>query len=765
MFISVTHVIAAKGGQGKGRGQGRKPEDRGKSRVIIDNIVGLRRTIPVAWKFPEIPKVSGDGVTFEKGDAIYRNFDMSGITQWIDIILFAKPIEKMILKKTIERFRKMGHAGLYNYWEPDELNKPEIRASHKTIESLAEGPSHNDFQTFLDTKDFWGVRTSDQLDAKDRRDIIDAAKDQVDPEIDYDFFEGYRSPGVSFRCDGLVEWCYETVGIDIVPDPDWWCVKKGRNLLAPNIQFRNLQEQNKAKFSTLTFGKEDEQGQKIYGPIEIDGEEIEPEEDGKYNVHGEEVEVKIYANDIDDDSDGSGIARLELWVGEQDDTPDEMPGLRLLRDNTDYPADNDYAYTWDTTEKDDHGEPLFPNGDYTLKAIAFDQAGNTKETYINVKIEELPYYFHVQLSPEYVETGSPVSQTETFTITVQCYNYGTSVNPPPEGMVNKLSGTESYVKNDDDEWRKEKINPDCTVPEEWEKSDYAGEVSFGIANIINSAYELYAGGEKLETLELADGAGTISGAVIKAEDGDIGDNHLFLIISASDGAGDGNGALMVNPIVIGGYVTDYKQKRMSKYSGHPDDWSEGWFNDEWSRALNGWYQGDYWCSGWAEASWGTGGYPTAFRFWGGINYGYGVMLELIWAAKYNMVYNLSEGAIGYASNEIEKAWMMVDVMEFLISGAKEYAGSVENITTGEVGTLKTIDDSHRYIVWQSIPVSDFGSSFRKYELEPSINTEGVIGAGQLKPAYGTYEGNHSITRKGIELSGTPQILFIPKTEE
>lgn len=81
MFVSVTPVIAARGGQGKGRGRGGKPEDRGKPQVIIDNIVGLRRTIPVAWKFPEIPKVSGEGATFEKGDAIYRNFDMSRINR------------------------------------------------------------------------------------------------------------------------------------------------------------------------------------------------------------------------------------------------------------------------------------------------------------------------------------------------------------------------------------------------------------------------------------------------------------------------------------------------------------------------------------------------------------------------------------------------------------------------------------------------------------------------------------------------------------
>ncbi|MDO9465204.1 MAG: hypothetical protein Q7J67_07910 [bacterium] len=203
------------------------------------------------------------------------------------------------------------------------------------------------------------------------------------------------------------------------------------------------------------------------------------------------------------------------------------------------------------------------------------------------EMEEIPpYYFHVQLSPEYVETGSPVLQTETFTIKVQCYNYGTSETKPEvegERYVDKKEGTESWwhyvnVGESIDEWRKEKINPNCIAPEEWEKNDYTGEVSFGINT---SGYELYVGGEKLETLELVDGTGSISGVVIKAEDGNIGDNHLFLIISASDGTGNGNNALMVNPIVISPSLIESRYRTHDiYYDGTPESitWGQagGW---------------------------------------------------------------------------------------------------------------------------------------------------------------------------------------------
>ncbi|MFH1905216.1 MAG: hypothetical protein ABIK53_06830 [bacterium] len=483
---------------------------------------------------------------FEKGDAIYSDLGENHILGWV------------------------GHAGLYMWWDKAEKNgivNPKEAKNHVVYQSNQEsiltflgfsvspGVEQITFHDFREDGDFWGVKTI-KLSSLRRQQIVNIAKSKRGYK--YNFFKGYKGPD-TFRCDGLVEYCYEQAGKDIVPGDTWSPVVAalpGRILLTPKKQMDYLAdparfEQYTPQFDLIKFGE-------LEDVICIDGEPVEPDYDGYYHIN-KNCAIKAY---VSDGEYGSGIARFELWLGEPDDTPekqgeDDNTGIRLDKNNDKHELCSWNNFDWDISD--------IKSGDYKVYAKVFDQAGNTKETYINVKIEEPPYYFHVQLSPEYVVTdGSEESQTQAFTITVQCYNYGTSeTKPQVEGKryVDKKEGTESwwhYINKAQniDEWRKEKINPDCIAPEEWGKSDYAGEVSFGIANIINNAYELYAGGEKLETLELVDGAGSISGVVIKAEDGNIGDNHLFLIISASDGAGSGNNALMVNPILVDVNVYD-----------------------------------------------------------------------------------------------------------------------------------------------------------------------------------------------------------------
>ena len=410
------------------------------------------------------------------------------------------------------------------------------------------------------------------------------------------------------------------------------------------------------------------------------------------------------------------------------------------------------------------------SGIYDVKVFIENPAGLKSDVKaVKVKIKEPLCYFHVKLSPEYVETGSPVSQTQAFTIKIQCYNYGTSETRPEvegERYVDKKEGTESwwhYVNEEQeiDEWKKEKINPDCIAPEEWGKSDYAGEVSFGINT---SGYELCAGGEKLETLKLVDGTGSISGVVIKANDGNIGDNHLFLIISASDGAGSGNGALIINPVVVNGGIRNSKWKR--SFLPTSGGWNLEIFNEGWHDCLYGYWYGSQWTNGWVDLTWGPSPDPHKddLAFYGQIYRAYGSIWLSIQSYKYDVVYNLSEEALGYAPNEIEKAWMKADVIIWNVHKEK-YPGSAKNKTTGEVGVLKAIDDTHRYVIWQSVPVSDFGSS-KLYEFEPSLNTEGDEGASQLKPEYDTWgEWGSPSSISGIQLTSAPQILFIPKTEE
>ncbi len=420
-----------------------------------------------------------------------------------------------------------------------------------------------------------------------------------------------------------------------------------------------------------------------------------------------------------------------------------------------------------TIEMPDYAKKEFKQGDFSKIEFTLAYKGKLgEESSVTIgkvfdEMEEIPpYYFHVQLSPSYVETGSPVSQTETFTIKVQCYNYGTSVNPPPEGTVNKLSGTESYVKNDDGEWEKEKINPDCQAPEAgWAKSNYNGEVSLEIVD--TSGYELYFSGENLETLELADGASSISGVVIKAEDGNIGDNHLFLIISASDGAGNGNGALMVNPVIVTAHGIAGRYQKRAFHDTHitdPDDWNVGAYNEAWHRLVYGYWKSGTWHPGWIDASWTTHVYHAKSFFWSKIgDYSHGHVYVQIWAQKCQAAINLS----GYAPDEIEHAWMRAAVT-IDDDRINHLIGSIKNKTTGEVGVVQVIDDTHKYLIWENIPFSDFGSEVT-YAFEPSINTEGVGGAMQLKPEYDPIFKPNSIS--GVKMTGSPQILFIPKTPE
>ncbi len=236
----------------------------------------------------------------------------------------------------------------------------------------------NNFKKFYEADVFWGIRAR-KLDYKDRRKLVEIAEAQTKLRPRYALRGGYKKPGISFRCDGFVEWCYEQVGVDIVPN-DWWRPRRGRTGLTPALQFASLAVRT-GKFQKLHFGTKEKPDEPIY----INDKPV-PLKDGKYIVYGDKVKIKIYASDLDKDKDGSGITRFELWIGEPDDTPDKMPGLRSLKDDTDYSADNNYTHIWDTTEKDNQGKPLFPGGDYILKAKAYDQAGNYKLTSIPVAI-------------------------------------------------------------------------------------------------------------------------------------------------------------------------------------------------------------------------------------------------------------------------------------------------------------------------------------------------------------------------------------------
>ncbi len=78
---------------------------------------------------------------------------------------------------------------------------------------------------FLDGNDFMGARTKDNPSGAIRASIIDDALDQVNAHYWNYTALGWKTPNSSpqsgdgyFRCDGLVEYCYENAGLDICND-------------------------------------------------------------------------------------------------------------------------------------------------------------------------------------------------------------------------------------------------------------------------------------------------------------------------------------------------------------------------------------------------------------------------------------------------------------------------------------------------------------------------------------------------------------------
>jgi hypothetical protein len=278
-------------------------------------------------------------VFFEKGDAIYR--------------LGSFPVGSWIA----------GHTGVYNRYDDYYLD-PSSFAAHTVIESLPRTPAVDirRFDSFYySTTAFWGVRTLRELDYKSRRKIVQTANDQIGATFGYT--KGYKHPGdglkkggvVSFRCDGLVEYCYEKAlrhkwkpgdNGGIVPNDTWIT-------LSPLRQKNYMHERTSAEEAALA-------------PQEI--QFIAPAQDGEH-IRGT-CTLTVFASD---GVEGSGICGVEFWLGEPDGTPHEEPG-RLIesyprsRDNHNTAIGGKYEYDWDTNGVE--------NGEYTLYAKAFDQAGN-----------------------------------------------------------------------------------------------------------------------------------------------------------------------------------------------------------------------------------------------------------------------------------------------------------------------------------------------------------------------------------------------------
>ena len=110
-------------------------------------------------------------------------------------------------------------------------------------ETTGEGPQYGTFDGAFLKEPYKNARRHPSIRSSEtaRENIILAAVGQITSEVDYpgnwhllwtDFVTKYKSPGESFRCDGLVEYAYETAGLDIVP-PE---VEMNGALLTPYFQ-------------------------------------------------------------------------------------------------------------------------------------------------------------------------------------------------------------------------------------------------------------------------------------------------------------------------------------------------------------------------------------------------------------------------------------------------------------------------------------------------------------------------------------------------
>ena len=236
---------------------------------------------------------------------------------------------------------------------------------------------------------------------------------------------------------------------------------------------------------------------------------------------------------------------------------------------------------------------------------------------------------------------------------------------------------------------------------------------------------------------------------------------LFLCSAVSllaSGTGSGNATLMVNPIVVNASTIQNMSCNYSwitcldppyvRWCSYGSGWNtEGEFESHWESLVDSWPGG----SG-PNLNW-----PFHFM----VDFGCGWQSQWQLRARYNkgeVVYNLSEAAIGYAPSEIEKAWMLAEVVSENAWGGYtswKQIGSIVNKTVGGVGTLKTIDDTHKYMVWSSIPISNFGTSAKAFSFEPSLSVE------DLSPLKPPWAGRHYY---GIDLAEFPKILFIPKAK-
>ncbi|GEM_PF-4866524 len=366
---------------------------------------GISRILPILLLFSFTLYAQGVNPNCEKGDAIFRDL-------WF---FFSNVGHSAIYLNSDSKFAEKGQPDNYNKTDPRTAPLLNSDLKHSVIQANGTSPQDQNkmlpltartFEGFLNGQRYWGAFNGvpGGLTYEQRKKVVYYAWLQIG--CDYVFLRWpaiklpslYRDDGKrvfigSFRCDGLVEYVYESINIHD---------ERGDN---PNDWGFFTEEEEKHLISTfypraLADRMYEEQGKEfpVYSPPQIkeitlkdsEGNPIEPDEEGVYQVSGK---ITIEAN-ISDGDYGSGVDRMVVLV--EDDAGDTfyLNGEEYVEGNTQIPEesldDHDedvegtYTLAWDTDIKDEQNNPLFPPGYYTLHVLAYDQAGNVKEETIEV---------------------------------------------------------------------------------------------------------------------------------------------------------------------------------------------------------------------------------------------------------------------------------------------------------------------------------------------------------------------------------------------
>jgi hypothetical protein len=126
----------------------------------------------------------------EKGDAIFRQLNVVG-------------------------FNGYGHTGIYSRWTPSSGDSSSQAANFVVDGMDTIGVHGRTFEQFLDGQAYWGsYRANFTLTAEQRRNMVVVARNQIGATYELTGWPDIKNPGVSFRCDGLVEYVYEQVGVN-----------------------------------------------------------------------------------------------------------------------------------------------------------------------------------------------------------------------------------------------------------------------------------------------------------------------------------------------------------------------------------------------------------------------------------------------------------------------------------------------------------------------------------------------------------------------